>query len=159
MSETVRDTTNLAEATADKLIDTYGFKSAFKTKYAEVLVQKDQQIIACILLEDYIPIKYFKETFDRLGKLIEENGSKKFIFDKRALRTFHQPSMEWYYIKWKAQMLSYGLVHHRKILPDLRWFVKAVEIAKRPLLAKIPVDIIRQLDISYCDTIDEAVAR
>lgn len=152
-----QDTTKNEIESAAILIADYGFESVYKTDYAEALINNDRKILACILMQDYIPIKHFKETFEKLYDLTGKDQFRKFIFDKRSLRTFHQPSMEWYYIEWKTKMLEKGVTSHRKILPDLKWFAKAVEIAKRPLLKKMPEDIKNRLDINYCDSLVEAV--
>ncbi|EIM74502.1 hypothetical protein A3SI_15940 [Nitritalea halalkaliphila LW7] len=67
--------------------------------------------------------------------------------------------MEWYFLHWKKDMLVYGLQQHRKILPREKWFEKMVQIAKAQIMAQNPDNIIDQLDIAYCDSIEEAIAR
>jgi hypothetical protein len=99
----------------------------------------------------------FKEAFLEIGVLIKSGGFEKFIFDKRALRAFHQPTMEWYFIHWKKEMLGYGVKTHRKILPEEKWFEKMVQLAKAQILADHPDHIIDQLDIAYCDTLEAAI--
>jgi len=137
--------------------ETRDFELAFEEKYARVLVNAQKKIIICELLADYIPIEDFKEAFYRIGDLVRQGDFKKFIFDKRSLRAFHQPTMEWYFIHWKREMLAYGLTTHRKILPAEKWFEKMVQIAKVQILLQYPDNIIGQLDIQYCDTIEEAI--
>lgn len=133
------------------------FELAFEERYARVLVNTDKKIIICELLADYIPIEDFKEAFFQIGKIVENGDFEKFIFDKRSLRAFHQPTMEWYFIHWKKDMLGYGLKTHRKILPSEKWFEKMVQIAKQQILETYPNNIIDQLDIQYCDSIEEAI--
>jgi len=137
-------------------LDSLGYKKAAETNEAEIWVNSNKAIVACIITSEYIPIEDFKELFDKISVEVLEGKLTKFIFDKRALRTFHQPSMEWYYISWKTEMVQQGLVQHRKILPDLQWFVKAVEIAKKPLLNKMSLNLVEKLDIQYCQSIQEA---
>lgn len=134
------------------------FEVAFEERYAKVLVHVEKKIIICELLADYIPIEDFKETFTQIGKIIASGDFEKFIFDKRSLRAFHQPTMEWYFIHWKKDMLGYGLKVHRKILPSESWFEKMVQIAKKQILETYPDNIIDQLDIQYCNSIEEAIA-
>lgn len=74
----------------------------------------------------YIPIEQFKEIFEFMEGMIREKKITKLIFDKRKLRVFHQPSMEWYFVEWKEKMAAYGLVNHIKILPDDKVFAKAL---------------------------------
>lgn len=133
------------------------FELAYEERYARVLVNSEKKIIICELLADYIPIDDFKEAFRQIGKIVKKGNYIKFIFDKRSLRAFHQPTMEWYFIHWKKDMLTYGLKTHRKILPSEKWFEKMVQIAKQQILETYPDNIIDQLDIQYCDSIEEAI--
>jgi hypothetical protein len=96
-------------------------------------------------------------AFGQIGEIVKAGDFEKFIFDKRSLRAFHQPTMEWYFIFWKKEMLEYGVKTHRKILPTEKWFEKMVQIAKNQILQTYPDNIIDQLDIRYCDTIEEAI--
>ncbi|SFO42790.1 hypothetical protein SAMN04488519_106266 [Algoriphagus ornithinivorans] len=139
--------------------ETRDFELAFEEKYARVLINPDKGIVICELLADYIPIEDFKETFNQIGEIVKAGKYEKFIFDKRSLRAFHQPTMEWYFIHWKKDMLAYGVKTHRKILPDEKWFEKMVQIAKNQILETYPDNIIDQLDIKYCDTIEEAIKK
>lgn len=135
------------------------FELALEERYTRVLVNPYKKIVICELLADYIPIEDFKEAFGQIGKIVEAGDYTKFIFDKRSLRAFHQPTMEWYFIHWKKDMLGFGLKTHRKILPAEKWFEKMVQIAKQQILETYPDNIIDQLDIQYCDTIEEAIKR
>jgi hypothetical protein len=139
--------------------ETQDFELAFEEKYARVLINVEKKMVICELLADYIPIDDFKETFYRIGDLVKEGDFQKFIFDKRSLRAFHQPTMEWYFIHWKSEMLKYGVTKHRKILPSEKWFEKMVQIAKAQILQNYPENIIDQLDIQYCDSIEEAILK
>lgn len=73
------------------------FKIAIDEEYARVETNKPKGIILCTLLVDYVPITDFKAIFNKITKIVKEGNYNKFIFDKRALRAFHQPSMEWYF--------------------------------------------------------------
>ncbi len=133
------------------------FEVAYEERYARVLVNTERKIIICELLADYIPIEDFKLAFGQIGEIVKAGDFKKFIFDKRSLRAFHQPTMEWYFIYWKKEMLEYGVTIHRKILPSEKWFEKMVQIAKDQILQTYPDNIIDKLDIRYCDSIEEAI--
>ncbi len=133
------------------------FEIAFEQRYARVWFNRSRKTIICELLTDYVPIEDFKEAFLEIGELVKTGGFEKFIFDKRALRAFHQPTMEWYFIHWKKEMLGYGVKTHRKILPEEKWFEKMVQIAKAQILTQYPDNIIDQLDIAYCDTPEVAI--
>ena len=135
------------------------FEIAFEERYARVLVSAEKKIIICELLADYIPIEDFQSIFLQIGEIVKAGNFEKFIFDKRSLRAFHQPTMEWYFIHWKKDMLAYGLKTHRKILPAEKWFEKMVQIAKGQILQNYPDNIIDQLDIKYCDSIEEAIVK
>jgi len=133
------------------------FDLAFEHKYARVWSNPIRKIVICELLTDYVPIEDFKEVFAEIGDLVKAGDFTKFIFDKRALRAFHQPTMEWYFIHWKKEMLGYGLKTHRKILPAEKWFEKMDQIAKAQIITQYPDNIIDQLDIAYCDTLEAAI--
>jgi hypothetical protein len=137
--------------------DIKDFEVAFEERYTRVFVNTDRKIIICELLADYVPIEDFKEAFTQIGEIVKGGNFEKFIFDKRSLRAFHQPTMEWYFIHWKKDMLGYGVKTHRKILPSEKWFEKMVQIAKNQILVTYPDNIINQLDIRYCDSIEEAI--
>ena len=132
------------------------FQAYFDDRFATVYYNSDKGIIICSLKTDYVPIDSFKYTFNKIGELVKSGVNNKFIFDKRSLRAFHQPSMEWYFTVWKKEMLTSGLSAHRKILPDLPWFKKAVEIA-RGQLEKNHTELLSKLDIQYSTTVKEAV--
>ena len=133
------------------------FDLAMDHKYARVWSNPARKILICELLSDYVPIEDFKEVFTEIGELVKAGDFTKFIFDKRALRAFHQPTMEWYFIHWKKEMLGYGVKTHRKILPAEKWFEKMVQTAKAQIITQYPDNIIDQLDIAYCDTIEAAI--
>lgn len=137
--------------------DYQGFAIAFEERYSKVYTNPEKGIIICELLADYIPIEDFKETFHKISTIVENGTYKKFIFDKRALRAFHQPSMEWYFLNWKNKMLELGLDTHRKILPEEKWFEKMVLIAKEQIMKNNPDNIIHLLDIKYCLSVEEAI--
>lgn len=135
----------------------YGFVSVYSNECAMVYKQDNLGVLACELTVDYVSIKVFMETFNEIGRIAKTGQFSTFLFDKRALRTFHQPSMEWYFLVWKGEMLSYGLYKHRKLLPALTWFVKAAEIAREPLLSAMDKNILSKLDILYCNSLEEAL--
>lgn len=143
--------------TTANIIEENNFKLEFEFRYAKVYANSEKGMIICELLTDYIPIDDFINTFNQISAIVEAGKYEKFIFDKRSLRAFHQPSMEWYFLNWKNKMLELGIRKHRKILPEEKWFEKMVMIAKEQILKNNPENIIHLLDIKYCDSIEEAI--
>ncbi|MFD2037705.1 hypothetical protein ACFSKL_23120 [Belliella marina] len=143
--------------TIANIIEPHNFELIFEERDAKVLVNTEKGIIICELLSDYVPIGHFKSIFFKISVIIKNGDFSKFIFDKRALRAFHQPSMEWYFLHWKSEMLQYGIVKHRKILPREKWFEKMVMIAKEQIMRDNPSNIIDKLDIKYCNSVEEAI--
>lgn len=135
------------------------FDLVFELRDASVYASPGHKIIICKLHQDYIPIEEFKKIFHKISDIVKAGDYEKFIFDKRSLRAFHQPTMEWYFIHWKKDMLQYGVKTHRKILPAERWFAKMVQIAKDQIMQNYPDNIVEQLDIQYCDSIEEAISK
>lgn len=145
--------------TTDSTAEIMDFEIAYQERYCRVRIHPGNKIVICELLADYIPIEDFKVAFGKIGEIVKQGDYQKFIFDKRSLRAFHQPTMEWYFLEWKKEMLGYGLSQHRKILPAEKWFEKMVQIAKEQILKNNPDHIIDQLDILYCDSIEEAITK
>lgn len=143
--------------TTTHIIEENNFELMFEMRYARVYSNADKGMLICELLADYVPIEDFKETFKHITNIAEGGKFEKFIFDKRALRAFHQPSMEWYFLNWKNKMLELGITKHRKILPEEKWFEKMVMIAKEQIIKNNPNNIIHLLDIKYCNSIEEAI--
>lgn len=108
---------------------------------------------------EYIPIESFKTAFDQAARFAKDNKWKYFIFDKRNLNVFHQPSMEWYYTIWKKELLQYGVSTHFKILPKEEWFKKSVEAGKNEIKEKHPDFDFTAFDVNYVDNVDEALAQ
>lgn len=132
-------------------------KLKLKTEYASLYINEDLKLALCVADEEYIPIESFKSLFIEVSKLLSETKIVNFVFDKSKLRTFHQPSMEWYFAIWKPNMREKGLVNHYKILPKLEWFVKAVEAGKWEIFQKYGKDIVKGIDIYYVDSISQVV--
>jgi len=136
----------------------YHLTIVFESEYANVSLVEGEHTLVCEALKEYIPIENFKYVFLSMEPLVKKYQIEKFIFDKRNLRAFHQPSMEWYFIEWKKQMLEIGLKVHRKILPkDLGWFEQAVKAGRAKIRKDFPNNIIDQLDIQYRNTLEEAI--
>ncbi len=140
-----------------KDIEHYPFKDFFDTRFSHVCYNESSKIILCELKAEYVPIEHFKDTFYKISELVATGINHKFIFDKRTLRAFHQPSMEWYFVQWKKDMYEKGLKIHRKLLPSEPWFRKAVMIGIDQIRRDYPDNIIDKLDIKYCETLKEAI--
>ncbi|MCA1763855.1 MAG: hypothetical protein ABR574_04240 [Cryomorphaceae bacterium] len=129
-----------------------------KDEYFTIYSDPDSQFLVCQATEDYAPIEDFKKTFEFMVPIVEKGGIGKIIFDKRSLRVFHQPSMDWYYTAWKLQLLALGLSVHRKILPDLPYFAKAVEAGKQDIAKNHPDFPFDKIDVQYFDLIEDCIA-
>lgn len=138
-------------------MESLGFTQIFVNEFAAGYINEEKKSIGCVLTADYVPITKFKQVFEMLADEIREGDYEKFVFDKSNLRTFHQPSMKWYFTEWKTEMVNYGVNKHFKVLPKLEYFRKSVEAARKPLLAKYPKDILEKLRIEYFETVEEAV--
>lgn len=143
--------------TADNQLTRYEFKEYYTSRFSQVSYNKELKTVVCKLTSEYVPIEHFKDTFLKISELVEAGNNHKFIFDKRSLKAFHQPSMEWYFVVWKKDMYKKGLSIHRKILPPEPWFKKSVEIAKDQIYRDHKDLIAAQLDIKYCNSIEEAI--
>ena len=129
----------------------------YESEFVSFYKFNDQDLGVCKATSEYIPIDYFKNDFEAIGSLIAEHNIHALIFDKRSLNTFHQPSMEWYYTEWKAELLQHGLKTHYKILPAAPWFAKSVEAGKRDIKKNHPEFDFNRFSVNYVSSLDEAV--
>lgn len=118
---------------------------------------KENGYLICETRSPFVPIDDFITFFEKMGEIIEKYKIEKFIFDKRSLRAFHQPTMEWYFVEWKQKLMKFGLTVHRKILPQEEWFKKAVEAGRANIQKSYPEFPFDKLDIQYFDSIEECV--
>ncbi|PWJ42715.1 hypothetical protein [Sediminitomix flava] len=147
--------------TARTLLPTldYDYKVIITKDYGFVYVLPAKQIMICELTKGYVPIEEFREIFNQTIPFIKAYNIEKFIFDKQNLTTFHQPSMEWYFIDWKTKIYDLGVTKHRKILPKNNPVFKlAVEAGRAKIMKEFKESIIPQLDILYKDTLEEAIS-
>jgi hypothetical protein len=126
--------------------------------HTRIEISKDKPEVAIIsATSDYIPIDDFKETFNYITSIIKEEGITKLVFDKRKLKVFHQPSMEWYFIEWKEHVYELGLKTHRKILPEDSVFQRSVGLGRDKIAAKFPNGKYKLMDIQYAENLDAAI--
>ena len=133
-----------------------GYSQFFVNEFAAGYVNEEAKTIGCEITADYVPITKFKQLFEMMADEVSTGNYEKFIFDKSSLRTFHQPSMKWYFTDWKKEVLKFGLTKHYKVLPKLDYFRKSVEAARKPLMAAYPKEILQQLRIEYFESVEEA---
>ena len=127
-------------------------------KHAKImLVENKPEIVVLEATTGYIPIGQFKEIFGVITSLVKEKNITKLIFDKRTLKVFHQPSMEWYFVTWKEEVYDLGLQTHRKILPEDAIFRHSVKIGREKIKAEHPNGKYTLMSIEYAETIDEAI--
>lgn len=140
----------------DNIIE--ALEKEFADEYFTIYREPENGFIICQATAGYVPIENFKKAFQSMVPLVAEHTVKKIIFDKRALRVFHQPSMEWYYTSWKRELLDLGLSAHRKILPDEPYFAKAVEAGKASIAENHPDFPFDKIDVQYFDSLEDCIA-
>jgi hypothetical protein len=144
--------TKLTEETAVQL------QSLFDNTFVAVWYAPQREALICQATTDYIPFEKFKEAFNNCSQIIAQHLPQRFIFDKRNLKAFHQPSMVWYFSVWKLEMLTkYGLKHHRKILPNEDWFVKCVEAGREEIFEQFGREKFKELHIEYRRDLEQAL--
>lgn len=133
-------------------------KEVYRDEFVSLQILVDGRVALCTATSEYIPIEHFKKAFLEIGSILQAKNIKALIFDKRQLNTFHQPSMEWYYTEWKADMLDHGLVKHYKILPSMPWFAKSVEAGKRDIERNHPSFDFDTFSVTYVNSVEEAIS-
>jgi len=110
------------------------------------------------VISPYIPMADFMEAFNLSLEMIEKHGITSFIFDKRSMNVFHQPSMEWYFVQWKPKARDLGVTQHYKIMPEEDWFLKCVEAGRESIAQNYPEDLLEGITITYTESVAEAVS-
>jgi hypothetical protein len=121
------------------------------------LVQGEPKTLVVTATASYIPMDQFRLIFNRIGDFVKSHQIVKLIFDKRQLRVFHQPSMEWYFVEWKDMMFELGLTKHIKILPNDEVFRQSVKIGRKKINELYPNGKFHQLSILYAESLEEAL--
>jgi hypothetical protein len=135
------------------------FQDFFTSKYANVSFDPQTRIALCTVTTPYVPMAEFQLLFKKISELVKQEKITKFIFDKRQMTTFHQPSMEWYHLIWKQEMYAQGLRAHRKLLPNDPLFEQSVQTGRRKIARENPDFDFEKFNIVYCKTIEEAIER
>ncbi len=148
---------HIENATNEILIAYPDAEVLYTGEFATVFHLPSRQTAICLLTATYVPIADFKQLFNVVSEIVILHKISRFVFDKRALRTFHQPSMEWYFVHWKQEMYKHNLKTHRKLLPKDKWFEQAVMVGKAKIMTTFSDTIIPLLDIKYCQSIQEAL--
>jgi len=128
---------------------------ATETEYCKIYCEGNVCVVEAT--NSYIPITDFKEIFNKVEGFVRKSGINKLVFDKRQLKVFHQPSMEWYFIEWKERMFDLGLRQHRKILPKDPVFRECVKLGREKIYKLNPQKKFNMMDIQYANTIEEAI--
>lgn len=129
-------------------------------KHAQVFrAEHEPESVVVIATANYIPMEEFKSIFNFIDDLAGKKKVSKVIFDKTKLSVFHQPSMEWYFTDWKERMYKKGCSSHRKILPQDSMFINSVKVGRDKINKAYPDKVFHQLDIQYCDSIEEALQK
>lgn len=131
----------------------------FTSKHANVSFIPSKGIAICTVKANYIPMNEFKALFNKIAELVIQEKISKFIFDKRQLTTFHQPSMEWYHLIWKEDMYKIGLKKHRKLLPDDKLFEQSVITGRKKIARDNPDFNFDKFEIIYCNSLEEAIEK
>lgn len=105
----------------------------------------------------YITIEEFKKVFEEAATIAKVNQLVKTIFDKRAPKVFHQPSMQWYFVEWKEKLFGYGITKHVKILPDDFVLRSSVKLGRAKIDAQFPYALYHKTQILYKDSIEDAL--
>ena len=129
------------------------------SKHATISFIPSKKIAICTVTSSYIPMADFKELFSKISVLVKQEKITKFIFDKRLMTTFHQPSMVWYHLNWKEDMYKIGLKSHRKLLPKDKLFEQSVITGRKKIAKENPDFNFSKFDIVYCNSMEEAIEK
>ncbi|MGB3850429.1 MAG: hypothetical protein WA958_10720 [Tunicatimonas sp.] len=134
-------------------------KKEVSHKYADILRVPGEPVLVIQTTAASVPLAGFKEIFTEAGRIIEQEGITKLVFDKRSFRVFDPEAMEWYFTQWKEGMFDHGLRTHRKIMPASIPFKYSVDQSRKSIYERFPNGKFRQMDIQYVASVEEAVAK
>lgn len=134
-----------------------GFTSLFDSHHLSLHFCQELSLGVCSAKSGYIPQQDFKDAFVQMSSSIEQHNITSLVFDKKNLRTFHQPTMEWYMTKWKPEMRKLGLCNHYKILPELSWFVESVNAGKHEILQRHGDAFLSGIAINYLPDVADVI--
>jgi len=141
----------LTNETIDLSLTEYGGNGSIRLYY-----EPTRKIGIAEAVAPYVSMDEFMEAFKLSTGMIKEFGLTSFVFDKRSLRAFHQPSMEWYFVQWKPQIKKLGLKKHFKILPNEDWFRKCVEAGRQDIIEAYGSEFLDGFTIIYTNSIKQA---
>ncbi|MBC7919529.1 MAG: hypothetical protein H7Z75_00395 [Ferruginibacter sp.] len=127
------------------------------TQSGKVEYLPEGQTVILTFKGKFVPLPAFQNLLACVTALSRKEPVTKMIFDKSSLKVFHQPSMEWYHVEWKPEMLQRGLRVYRKILPQDALFVQSVAIGREKIMKNNPAFDLKQFDIQYCHDLEEAL--
>jgi hypothetical protein len=131
-------------------------KTLLDTPMAYAAYVAEKKTLFCVIKQAYIRKEDFENLFNLMGDEAKREGAEKIIFDKRNMKVFDQPSMTWYHIVFKEDLLAtIALKKYRKLLPPDELFKMSVEIGKGKIAREHHFDF-SKYDIQYCETIEEA---
>ena len=136
------------------------FKLEHQDRWGQIYVSKltNPATFICRILTPYVPEEDFKKLVMQATFIAQKTGCDRFVFDKRLLKTFHQPSMEWYYVHWKPLMFNeFQLKKHRKLFMMEEWWLKCIEVGRNEIYRKHPHNICHTLDIKVAKDLEDAL--
>lgn len=127
----------------------------FENSSIRLFYSEERKLGVAEALSPYMPMNDFMQAFKRATEMVKEHDLKYFVFDKRSLRAFHQPSMEWYFVHWKPQVRELGLTTHYKILPEEEWFRKCVEAGRKDISDQYGEELLEGIEVHYAESFDK----
>lgn len=127
------------------------------SKSTTVYVDENSKSLIIKSTSTYIPIEEFMEVFTSTIDICKDKSITRTIFDKRSLKVFHQPSMEWYFTVWKEKLFNLGVKKHVKILPNDFVFKSSVKIGREKIDTNFPNAKYHQTSIVYANNVEEAL--
>lgn len=133
-------------------------REIISNKYIEANYHPDKLTVVIKAVTDYIPEQEFKDAFNEVKNFVGEHKATKIVFDKSDLDVFHQDSMTWYHVEWKAELRKkYNIVKHRKILPEDELFNQSVQIGREKIERENNNFKFADYDIQYKDSLEDAM--
>ncbi|MDJ1499073.1 hypothetical protein [Xanthocytophaga agilis] len=120
-----------------------------------LLVQK----IAIVKVHNaFVPMSNYREALRQIAGFAEQRQINKLIIDAQNLVAYHRPSVEWSFTDWKRQAFNHGLSVYCYVLPRNEEYQKKLKNEIHRIKNANPdLGFLKQIRISFCDSLDEAV--
>lgn len=127
-------------------------------QYTTVYFLSVQKIAIVKVHNAFVPMSNYREALGRISGFAEKRQINKVIIDAQKLVAYHRPSVEWSFTNWKQQAFKHGLSIYCYVLPTNEEYQKKLKNEIFRINNTNPeLGFLKQIQISFCESLDEAI--